>query len=259
MPGFTSTSKYFIFLTLFFLIAWSTSSLSAYAEGAPDNKSAAESKTNKPEDDDYSTTPFTEYGEFNETNEEEADAKFFQFGRFFGVSIGMGFQFIDGNRGSLWQGGFPVVDFKIHYWFDFNVGLDLGFYTASQFYNTTVQGKGHVNVNWLRVGLDIKYYFPTKNLSAAISFANPYILLGVGSFSKTENSNATQIPDTDASLGISGGAGFEFVVSPKKTYFELEFKANLVTFRDTFTTLYPNLANLTGNFYTITGSLLFTW
>lgn len=258
MLEFTSTSKSFIVLTLLSLGVFAGGVSVARAQG--DEGKSTESRTNKPEEEDYSTTPFTEYGEFNETSEEESDAKFFQFGRFFGVSIGMGFQFIDGNRGSLWQGGFPVVDFKIHYWFDFNVGLDLGFYTASQFYNTQVQGKGHVDVNWLRVGIDIKYYFPTKNLSSAISFANPYVLLGVGSFSKTENSNTTQVGDQDASLGISGGAGFEFVVNPKKTYFELEVKANLVTFKDTFTTLYaPSLPNLTGNFYTITGSLLFTW
>ena len=260
----TSISKvYGLCLGLLVLgLIFPSTSFAQEGPGAPpaDNQSADGSKTAKPEEEDYSGTPFTEYGEFNETEEEEADAKFFQFGRFFGVSLGMGFQFADGNRGSLWQGGFPVIDFKIHYWFDFNVGLDLGFNTAYQYYNTQAQNQGRVDVNWLRVGVDIKYYFPVKNLSAAISFANPYIFFGIAAFSKSENSISNQIPAADSSLGLSGGAGFEFVVSPKKTFVELEFRANIVTFQDTFTTTFaPTLANLTGNFYDVTLSLLFTW
>lgn len=229
--------------------------------GAGAETSKGGEKAGKAEDDDFSGTPFTEYGEFNEAAEEEEDAKFFQFGRFFGVSLGMGFQFVDGNRGALWQGGFPVVDFKLHYWFNFNIAVDMGFRTAQQYYDTTVQGLGHVDVNMLWVGIDIKYYFDTKDLSAPISFANPYLLLGTGNYSKTQTSNAQQTQDQDNSLGVSGGAGLEFTVSPRKVYFELEAKINVVTFKDTYTTDYQSagLQDLTGNFYTITGSLLFTW
>lgn len=227
------------------------------AEGA--NKGS--DRTTKAEEEDFSGTPFTEYGEFNEASEEEEDLKFFQFGRFFGVSLGLGFQFLDGNRGALWQGGFPVVDFKLHYWFNFNIAVDLGFRTAQQYFDTTTQGLGHVDVNMLWVGLDIKYYFDTKNLSAPISFANPYLLLGVGNYSKTQTSNAQQTQDQDNSLGVSAGAGLEFVVNPRKVYFELEAKMNLITFKDTYTTLFQplGLQDLTGRFYTLTGSFLFTW
>lgn len=224
-------------------------------------RSPAESKTNHSEEDDYSSTPFTEYGEFNEASDEESDAKFFQYGRFFGVSLGLGFQFIDGYRGALWQGGFPMFDFKLHYWFDFNVALDVGFFTASQYYDTKIQNLGHVDINLLHVGVDIKYYFDTKNLSSAISFANPYVLLGAGSFSKTENSVAQQSQDSDNSLGISAGGGFEFVISPRKTYFEIESKIHFVTYKDTYTTRFSSagLPSLTGNFFTFSGNLLFTW
>ena len=85
----------------------------------------------QPEEEDFSSSPFTEYGEFNEEQDEAADTKFFQYGRLFGVSLGLGFEGVTGNRGLLWQGGFPMIEMKVHYWFDFNVALDLGFANAS--------------------------------------------------------------------------------------------------------------------------------
>jgi hypothetical protein len=227
----------------------------------PATEGAPSSKHNKPEEDDYSSTPFTEYGEFNNSDSEEEEAKFFQYGRFFGVSVGVGLEFLDGYRGTLWQGGFPLVDIKLHYWFNFNVALDLGFFAVSHYYDTAVQGLGHVDVNMVHTGVDVKYYFDTKNLSAPISFANPYVVLGAGSFSKIESSVSQQTQDSDSSLGISGGGGFEFAISPRKTYFEVEAKMHVVSFKDTYTTRFQgsSLPNLTGHFFTITGNLLFTW
>jgi hypothetical protein len=233
------------------------------SEAPPPSAAGGETKSpNKPEDEDFSGTPFTEYGEFNQADDEEEDAKFFQFGRFFGVSLGLGLQFVDGNRGALWQGGFPVVDFKLHYWFNFNIAVDMGFRTSQQYFDTTVLQQGHVDINMLWVGVDVKYYFETRNLSAPISFANPYILLGAGAYNKTQVSNSQQTNDQDSSLGVSAGAGLEFVLRPRKIYVELEGKIHIVTFKDTYTTVYqtnPGLSNLTGNFFTSTASFLFTW
>lgn len=230
--------------------------------GAEEPNSSAAGKSQKAaEDDDYSESAFSGYGEFHQTREEEEDTNFFQNGRFFGVSLGVGFQFVDGNRGALWQGGFPGFDFKVHYWFDFNVAMDLGFSTATHYYDTQTLGLGHVDVNIFRVGLDVKYYFDTKNMSAPISFANPYILAGGGSYSKTEYTATQEVPDTNTSMGITMGAGLEFVLSQRKTYFEVEGKVHFVTYKDTYTTTFQSsgLSDLTGNFYTLTGNLLFTW
>jgi hypothetical protein len=224
-------------------------------------KSSEGGKTTTPQDEDFSNSPFTEYGEFNEISEEETDARFFQYGRFFGVSLGLGFEFIDGNRGALWQGGFPMVDFKVHYWFDFNFALTLGFFTANHFFDTTVQNLFHVDANLLHLGIDLKYYIPTSHFSAPISFANPFLVTGFGSYAKTQNSNTQQTQDQDSSVGVSLGAGLEFAISPKKAYFQLEGKVHIVRFKDTFTTNFRSigLENLTGNFYTFTGNFLFTW
>ena len=230
------------------------------AQESKDPKSS-ESKTDKPEDEDFSESPFTEYGEFNESTIEEADTKFFQYGRFFGVSLGLGFDAVDGNRGGLYQGGFPMFDLKVHYWFDFNLALDLGFFTAVHYYNTTAQNYGNVGVNIMRAGLDVMYYFETKNVGSTISFANPFILIGAGAFSKNQYYYVQQTTDSDTAMGISLGAGLEFAISPRKTYFQIEGKIHIIPFKDNTTTLFQSvgLANLSGNFYTISGNILFTW
>jgi hypothetical protein len=218
-------------------------------------------RTLQPEEDDHSSTPFTEYGEFNEEAEEAADTKFFQYGRFFGVSLGFGYQGIAGNRGLLYQGGFPAVDFKVHYWFDFNVALDLGIYTATHFFDIPSQGE-HVDVRLLQAGLSIKYFFDTKNLTAAISFANPYLLVGFGSYTKTETSTLEEQTDPDTVVGLNAGGGLEFAVRPRKTYFQIEGRLHFPQFKDTFLGRFKGatgIEDLSGAFYTVVGSILFTW
>lgn len=231
------------------------------AEGSPPSANAGGQTPAKGEEEDYSETPFTEYGEFNEEEDESAETKYFQYGRFFGLSVGTGFQGVTGNRGLLYQGGFPMIQLKFHYWFDFHLALDLGFTTVTQNFDTTVNSQGHVDVNMTRIGVDLKYYFDTKNIAAPISFANPYVILGMGSISKTEVTLAQASTTADSSFALSAGAGLEFVVSPRKTYFELEALAHMPNFQDSYTTIYSTqgIADLTGTFYTITGNILFTW
>ena len=236
----------------------------ARAEGPPPaGGDAKNSKTFQPEEDDFSNTPFTEYGEFNEEADEEEDAKFFAHGRFFGASLGMGFEGVTGNRGLLYQGGFPMIDFKLHYWFDFNFAIDMGIFYAKHFYDTSTANGGHVDVNLLHIGIDVKYYFDTKNLSSAISFANPFLMAGFGSFTQTKSSFAqsnTEPPDTG--VGMSVGGGLEFTVSPKKTYLQLEARYHIVTFKDTYDESFStsnNVPDLTGAFYTFNVNVLFTW
>jgi hypothetical protein len=229
----------------------------------PATGGSGNAKTFQPEEDDFSGTPFTEYGEFNEDSDEEADANFFAHGRFFGVSLGLGFEGVTGNRGALWQGGFPLVDFKLHYWFDFNFAIDMELYYASHFFETSTDNGTHVDVNMLHAGVDAKYYFDTKNLTAAISFANPYLMIGFGSYTKAESTFQLSNTVTDTGIGLGVGGGLEFVISPKKAYLELEGRYHIVNFKDTNTSNFNkapnNLPDLTGGFYTLSASILWTW
>lgn len=215
------------------------------------------------EDEDYTTTPYTEYGEFQEDANESEVTRFFQYGRFFGVSLGLGVQNALGNRAQLWRGGFPAIDFKVHYWFDFSLALDLGVFFVSHFYddpNTTTTDLGRVDVNVLRLGINFRYYIDIKNLSAAITFANPFIVGGLGSFNRTDNSIKQNTSNPESNYGLSFGAGLEFPIKPKASYFQIEGKGHLVKYKDTFSEAYrPQIADLTGPFFSFIASILFTW
>lgn len=226
---------------------------------------APNGRTLSPEEDDFSSTPYTNYGEFNNQEaEEEADEQFFQYGRFFGLSLGLGYEPVLGNRGLLWQGGFPAVEFKLHYWFDFNFALTIDVYSVNHFFNDPNPQIGHTDINLVHLGLELKYYFDTKDLSSTISFANPYITAGVGPYTKTQTSAGIGTPDSDTAIGLDLGAGLEFAISPKKVYFEFEGRIHIVQFKDTFTTDFQaanegGIQDLTGQLVTFTGAVLFTW
>lgn len=210
------------------------------------------------DDTEFSETPYTEYGSFNDEAEEDADARFFQYGRFFGVSLGAGFQGVTGNRGRVWKGGFPLIDVKVHYWFDFNFALQMGFSTVSHQYEDA-NIRGLTDVTMTRLGVDLKYYFDTRNLAAAISFANPHIMLGIGRYAKTEYNDTTGIRDQDSAAGFNAGLGFEFMLKPRKSYVFVESKIHSVRFKDTYTTQLSGVPDLTGYFYTFVGGFMFTW
>lgn len=251
------STSIFKFVFVLAILSLGISSISLAAEAS---KEKDKDKTYQPEEEDFSSSPFAEYGEFNEEADEDADISFFQHGRFFGVSLGTGFEGITSNRGLLWNGGFPMIDFKVHYWFNFHVALDLGFFSAPHYFDTTPDNGGHVDASLMRIGADIKYYFDTKNLSSAISFANPYVLFGAGSFSKNQTSVSAANTESDSSMGISAGGGVEFAVIPKKIYLAVEGKFHFVSFKDTYTKKFdPPLTDLGGTFYTVTTGLMFTW
>ena len=226
---------------------------------APRVGAPASAEPLKPEDEDLKGTPYTEYGEFNEQNEEDSYTRFLQFGRFFGVSVGGGMVGVTGNRGNLYNGGFPSFELKLHYWFDFDFALEMSVSSASFYWET--QSRGRVDTSLLRVGLDLKYYIPVYNLAAPITFANPFLTFGFGSFRKSDTFQLQEVIDNDSSVGLGFGGGLEFVMSPRKSYFYLSGKLHLVNFKDTFTTTYQleDIPDLTGQFFTFTAGVLFTW
>lgn len=232
---------------------------------------APSGRTDMPEEDDFRQTPYTKYGEFNSDEDEDEDTRFFQYGRFFGLSLGAGYQGATGNKGVLYNGGFPAFEMKVHYWFDFQLAMTLGIYTAKHFFNGALDAyqddpnsPNRYDLTMFKVGADLRYYFDTKDLSAPITFAGPYVTVGFGSYSRTlTNKTAADEPIEETSIGFNFGAGLEFVLKPKKTYFNIEAKMHSVTFEDSDAGVTlsggTTLPDQGGLYFSLMGAFLFTW
>jgi hypothetical protein len=241
----------------------------ADAAGAAPNPSSG-SNGKQQQDDEVISGPFSEYGEFDSAEDEASDEKFFQFGRFFGVGLGGGFTTATGNAGRIYQGGFPSVDFRLNYWFDFNWALQLSIQNSSHNYNLGNDGLSDVNL--FRALFQVKYYIDTRDLSAPITFVGPHLIAGTGYYSRTDNIGSGNSSSTDKAtqvhnaVGFNCGAGFELTLKPKRIYLDLEGLIHFVPFDDNNDTKFnttdansPHIPDRTGAWLTGTISLLFTW
>lgn len=228
---------------------------------------AAQGRTQQPEEDDFKQTPFTSFGEFNDEEEAE-DTRFFQYGRFFGVSLGLGYEGALGNRGSLYTGGMPAFELRVHYWFDFNFALTLGIYSAKHQYTGKKEDADTASTkhdfNLFKFGAELRYYFETRDATAPVTFAGPFLIVGLGNYSKSENDITDPASlQKDSALGLSFGAGLEFPLRPRKSYLNLETKFHAVSFNDTglpITTVSGNtIDDTSGMFFTVLASVLFTY
>lgn len=262
MPGCAFIFKSICSLLIALLIF---SSPQALAQDPP----APTGKTDRPEEDDFKPTPYTSYGDFNSESDEAEDTKFFQYGRFFGLGIGAGFEGATGNKGLLYNGGFPAFELKVLYWFDFNLALVLGLYTSKHYFNGQLFAYQEAaiyrhDLSIFKIGADLRYYITTKDLSAPVTFASPFLAVGAGTYSRTlTNKTSVGEPIEETAVGFNLGAGLEFVINPKKTYFNLEAKVHVVDFEDSQSRVGlsggTELPNQNGMLFSLMGSFLFTW
>ncbi|MBU6375091.1 MAG: outer membrane beta-barrel protein [Bdellovibrionales bacterium] len=228
--------------------------------GSSSGSTPAEPRASQPEDQDLRGTPYTEYGEFNEQTIEDEFTRFLQYGRFVGVSIGAGYAGATGNRGLRYQGGFPSYELKLNYWFSFDFALEMGV-SSSNFFLPLNNNESR-DINILRVGLDLKYYIPVQNLSAPLTFANPFFTLGFGNLRKSEKIEAEEAVNVDSTVALDFGAGLEFTLNPRRTYFYLSGKYHLSRFADSSTTKFQasdGIDDLSGHLFDFTMGFLFTW
>lgn len=211
--------------------------------------------------------PFSEYGEFDTAEDEANDERFFQYGRFFGIGVGAGLTTATGNAGKLYQGGFPTIDFRLDYWFDFQFALQVSVQNSRHNYN--LQPDGLVDTNLFRILFQVKYYLDTRDLSAPIAFVSPHLIGGGGTYRRTDTKTPVNTEtgitgqtttDTVNAFGVNFGAGLELTIKPRKTYLQLEALAHLVQFSDEFDSRYaPIVQDKTGTWITATMSIMWTW
>ena len=193
--------------------------------------------------DDDSYDPFSDYSEFDEDSDEEADTYFFKHGRLLTVGILGGYKGFTGNLQSIYSAG-GCYGIYLSYFFDLRFSLELSFTTGSYpFTLTALNGvTAGGTVGFTNVGLDVKYYFNTQNVSKGLADYNPFIIGGLTDFFRTytlASSTAGSLSNaTGSAFGLDIGAGIEVPVMRRKAYLGIQGVFHYVNFPDANTPIY---------------------
>lgn len=201
--------------------------------------------------------PFSDYVPFEDEYDVDEDERFMYFGRFFAISLGTGIHQFDGNMGKLYNAALPVLDFRLLYFFDFRLAGEIGVSSASHAFKTDVNG--FTEVNLFRLNADMKYYFNTQDMGAAITAANPYAVAGVSNTFRTQIFQDLVDVRKDTAFALSAGLGMEFALKPRKTSLGIEARMHQIFFKDRYDQEYlpVGLEDTTGNMYSFITSVLF--
>ncbi|UYL08076.1 porin family protein [Bdellovibrio sp. SKB1291214] len=187
-------------------------------------------------DPDEAFDPFSDYSEFDEDSDEEADVNFFRNGRFFTVGLAGGYRGFTGNFADQYSAA-PSFGLFLSYFFDLRLALHLGFQTGDHAVKFSTLNAGNVtnytgNVSMTSINFDLKYYLNTQNVTRGLADLNPYILGGLGQFYRTYTISGIDSYSRDSTMGFDVGAGVEIPLMRKKAYLGLQAAYHYVNFSD---------------------------
>jgi len=153
--------------------------------------------------------PFSDYSEYIETTEEEADINFFRNGRMVNMSLHAGVRAFTETLGLLYARGVGY-GLGITYFFDLRFAGHLGFSTSDHgFKLVTNNGTTTGNVGITFLSFDLKYYLNTDILIRPLSDINPYWLVGFNQTYRTLSLSTSGDVAKDSTLGAEFGGGIE--------------------------------------------------
>lgn len=243
------TASTFQFILLAFLLG--SLAVPNIAQAQSDHKSYLLSQV----DPDEAYDPFTDYSEFDEESDEEADINFFRNGRFFTIGLAGGYRGFTGNFADSYEAA-PTFGIFLSYFFDLRLAMTLGFQTGDHAVKFTVNNQSKTytgNVSITSVNVDLKYYLNTQNVTRGLADLNPYILGGLGQFYRTYTISGLDGFSRDSTMGFDVGAGLEIPLMRKKAYLGIQGTYHYVNFSDENKSYVDGSEkldkNLTGDFY----------
>ncbi len=208
-------------------------------------------------DPDEAYDPFTDYSEFDEESDEEADINFFRNGRFFTIGLSGGMRGFTGNFANAYTSA-PAMGIYLSYFFDLRLALSLGFQTGDHAVKFTTLGGTKTyqgNVSMSSINFDLKYYLNTQNVTRGLADLNPYLLGGMGQFYRTYTIEGLDGYSRDSTMGFDLGVGVEIPLMRKKAYLGIQATYHYVEFGDenkSYVQTGEKLdANLSGDIYDI--------
>ncbi|MBC7419315.1 MAG: hypothetical protein H7328_01185 [Bdellovibrio sp.] len=192
------------------------------------------------EDVDEAFDPFSDYNEFEQDAEEEADINFFKNGRYLTLGFLLGYR---GYTEGFSQAYAPALAYGVQfsYFFDLQVAMSLGYsigdsnvkfktYTDQNLTNLSNTYTGNVNIQ--NIDLSIKYYFNTENVTRGLGDLNPYVFGGVGQYIRTYNIAGQLEFNPDQVIGFKVGGGLEIPLLRHRAYLGVQGTYHYVQFPD---------------------------
>ncbi len=218
--------KHLLLFSFFFLMFASSTVFAQNTSNKPTSYLLAQNEI----DDSYD--PFSDYSEFDEASDEEADINFFRHGRFLTVGFNFGLRSFTGELKSLYSSA-PTYGLFLSYFFDMRSALELGFNTGDHDFNVS-NGTNRLggNVSLTLIHLNLKYYFNTQNLTKGLGSLNPYILGGFSQVYRTYTIEGSDVFSRESTMGMNAGAGIEVPIMRKKAFIGAQAVYRYINFRD---------------------------
>lgn len=195
--------------------------------------------------------PFSDYSEFDEASDEEADVNFFRNGRFLTVGLALGPQTFTGGMASAYAEA-PVMGLTLSYFFDMRLAMTLGLMTsdhATKIKTTTQTFTG--NVGFSEVNLNLKYYLSTQNLIKGLADLNPYVVGGFSQVTRTYSIAELQEDSRETVASTDLGLGIEIPVLRRKSFFGFQAVYHYINFNDEskgYINLQPLVKKINGDY-----------
>lgn len=180
--------------------------------------------------------PFSDYSEFDQDSDEEADINFFRNGRLLTVGLAAGpRQFTDGMSKTYGSG--PNFGLQISYFFDLKTALGVGIMTGDSGLkfstlsaNTTSNYSG--NVSFTSINFNIKYFMNTQNVTKGLADINPYILGGFSQWYRTVSIAELSQSSRENVMGADVGIGVEVPLMRRKAFLGVQATYHYINFAD---------------------------
>ncbi len=183
-------------------------------------------------DVDDSYDPFSDYSEFDEASDEEADINFFRNGRFFTVGFALGMRSFTGELNRLYSSA-PTYGLFLSYFFDLRLALELGFQTGDHAFEiVTPTERLAGNVALSLINMNLKYYFNTQNVTRGLADLNPYLLGGFSQVYRTYSLEDADIGSRESTVGVNGGLGIEIPIMRRKGFIGAQATYRYINFKD---------------------------
>lgn len=189
---------------------------------------------------DESFDPFSDYNEFEQDSEEEADINFFKNGRMLTLALQLGYRgFTDGFS----QAYTPalIYGFQFTYFFDLQSTLGINYiigdhnlafnsYTDAAKTKVSTAYTGTVNIQV--IDLSYKYYLNTDNVTRGLADLNPFITMGAGYYVRTYNLSELLTLEPDKVVGLKLSFGIEIPLFRRRSFLGFQGSFHYVQFPD---------------------------